>query len=363
MTKKTVGYVQLEWTCPRCQTRNPGPQKFCNGCGGPQPPDVKFEQPAQEKLLTDAEEIARAKAGPDIHCPYCSSRNPGTAKFCGACGGELKGGQVRASGQVLGAHRAGEAASVLCPACGAPNPAGSPRCSQCGASLAAPPAEGVAPSVRAGARPALGSRALYGGAGLLLVLCLAAAGIFLLMGNRTHTVEAQVESLTWSRSLPILALAEVQREAWQDEVPAEASVDTCALEYRYTQSENAPNATEVCGTPYTVDTGSGYGEVVQDCEYQVYDEWCSYTALDWQTVDTVTQTGNDANPFWPEVSLASNEQLGEGEESYQIVLVAAGETYEYAPADATEFSQFEIGSAWRLQVNALGSIVSIEPVQ
>jgi hypothetical protein len=54
MTRKTVGYVQLEWACPRCETRNPGPQKFCNGCGGPQPPDVKFEQPAQEKLLTDA---------------------------------------------------------------------------------------------------------------------------------------------------------------------------------------------------------------------------------------------------------------------------------------------------------------------
>jgi len=355
MTRKTVGYVQLEWACPRCETRNPGPQKFCNGCGGPQPPDVKFEQPAQEKLLKDAGEIAKAKAGPDIHCSYCSSRNPGSAKFCGACGGELKAGQVRAKGQVLGAHRAAEAAPVVCAACGASNPAGSPRCSQCGASLGAPAAKEAAP---AGAPR---NRALIGGAGLLLILCLGAAAIYFLLSNRTQAVAARVERVTWSRSLPVLALTEVQLETWQDEIPTEASIGVCALEFRYTQSEPAPNATEVCGTPYTVDTGSGFGEVVQDCEYQVYDEWCSYTALDWQTVDTVTQTGEDLSPFWPEVSLQSNERLGDGEEGYRVVFGTPDGEYQYEPADASEFVQFGAGSEWILEVNALGSIVSIEP--
>ena len=77
MTKKSLGYVELEWTCPNCETRNPGPHKFCNGCGAPQPEDVEFEQPIEEKLITDAEQIARAQAGPDLHCPYCEARNPG----------------------------------------------------------------------------------------------------------------------------------------------------------------------------------------------------------------------------------------------------------------------------------------------
>jgi len=361
MTKKTVGYVQLEWTCPRCETRNPGPQKFCNGCGGPQPPDVKFEQPAQEKLLTDAGEIARAKAGPDVHCPYCSSRNPATAKFCGACGGELKGGQARARGQVLGAHQPGAAAPVTCRACGTSNAAGTSRCTNCGASLAAAAAEGATPAAAAGARPSLRGRALYAGAGLLLLLCLGAAAVFFLLSNRTQTVEARVDRLAWSRILPILALVEVQRETWQDEVPPDASVGACTLQYRDTQSEPAPNATEVCGTPYTVDTGSGYGEVVQDCEYQVYAEWCSYTALDWQTVDTVTQTGEDPSPFWPEVTLAGDERFGEGVESYRVVFATPDGEYEYEPADAAEFGWYEVGSAWLLEVNALGSIVSIEP--
>jgi hypothetical protein len=361
MTRKTVGYVQLEWTCPRCATRNPGPQKFCNGCGAPQPADVKFEQPAQEKLLTDAGEIARAKAGPDIHCPYCSSRNPGSAKFCGACGGDLKGGEARAKGEVLGAYRPGPAAPVVCPACGASNPAGAARCTQCGASLAAPAAQKAAAPASARPRAAPSNRVLIAIAGVLLVLCLGAAAVLLVRGNQSQTVEARVERLSWSRTLPVEALTEVQREAWQDEVPPEASLGACGLEYRYTQSDPAPNATEVCGTPYTVDSGSGFGEVVQDCEYQVYDEWCSYTALDWQTVDTVTQTGEDGNPFWPEVSLAGDQRLGEGEEVYRVVFSTPDGEVEYAPADATEFLRFEDGSGWLLEINGLGSIVSIEP--
>ncbi len=110
MTKKTVGYVKMLWSCPRCATRNPGPQKFCNGCGAPQPSDVPFEQAPEEKLLTDAAEIALAKAGPDVHCPYCNGRNAGNAKFCGACGGDLAGAKARQAGVVAGAFRSQPAA-------------------------------------------------------------------------------------------------------------------------------------------------------------------------------------------------------------------------------------------------------------
>jgi ribosomal protein L40E len=355
MTRKTVGYVQLEWVCPRCETRNPGPQKFCNGCGAPQPADVEFQQPAQEKLLKDAVEIARAKAGPDVHCPYCGGRNPGTAKFCGACGGDLKEGQKRGSGRVVGAHRPGEAAPITCPACGAPNPAGAPRCAQCGSSLASPTQAPAAPA------PAARRRMTLGAAGLLLVLCLGAAAVLLLLGNRSREVNAQVESVSWSLSIPILALTEIESEAWEDEIPGEAPIGSCSLEYRYTQNEPAPNATETCGTPYTVDSGSGFGEVVQDCVYEVYDEWCSYTAVDWQVVDTAVETGEDLSPTWPEVVLSEGQQEGEGEERYQVVFSTEDGPVEYELSDAAEFTQFEIGSEWVLELNALGAILAIEP--
>ncbi|MGQ9683479.1 MAG: zinc finger protein [Anaerolineae bacterium] len=76
MPKESLGYVRLEWTCPNCGTRNPGPQNKCAGCGAPQPADTAFTQAPQEQLLTDQAEIARAVSGADVHCPYCGARNP-----------------------------------------------------------------------------------------------------------------------------------------------------------------------------------------------------------------------------------------------------------------------------------------------
>ena len=101
MTKETLGYVRLEWTCSNCGSKNPGPEKTCGNCGAPQPEDVVFEQPAQEELIADEDAIAQAEAGPDIHCAYCGARNPATAETCSQCGADVKEGEARASGQVL----------------------------------------------------------------------------------------------------------------------------------------------------------------------------------------------------------------------------------------------------------------------
>ena len=69
MARKSVGYVHMEWTCPNCGTRNKGTAKLCVNCATAQPADVEFEQVAQETLIEDEALIAKAKAGPDIHCP------------------------------------------------------------------------------------------------------------------------------------------------------------------------------------------------------------------------------------------------------------------------------------------------------
>lgn len=359
MTKKTIGYVHLVWTCPRCMTKNPGPQKFCNGCGGAQPKDVEFEQPAEEKLITDQAEIARAKAGPDIHCPYCGARNPSEAKFCGGCGGDLKGGEARKRGQVLGAHRAGPAQPITCRACGSSNPADAARCANCGADLVAPISEGPAP---APAKRTVSTRGLpipllIGGGviALLAILCL------VIFASRTENIQAQVAAVQWARSIPIEALGPVEAEAWHDEVPSDAEDVRCRLEYRYTQDQPAPNAQEVCGTPYTEDTGSGYGEVVQDCVYEVYEDYCAFTVLDWQVVDTVSLTGSDLNPRWPEYTLASGQREGQAEEEYHITFQGEDRTYTYTVGDPAAFAVFTPGSVWTLELNALGGVVGVEP--
>ncbi len=358
MTKKSIGYVELIWRCPRCETVNPGPQKFCNGCGGPQPQDVQFEQPPEEKLLGEAA-AAAAKAGPDIHCPYCQARNPGAAKFCGACGGDLAQGKRREAGKVLGAFRREPAAPVACPACGASNPAGAARCLKCGAALPRPEAQ--QPRVAA---PSPSSRIPVAFLAIgALVVCGILAVIFLLISTRRSQLVGQVQQVGWTRSLPVLALAPVEHEGWLDEIPAQADIEQCSTEYRYTSQEPVAGAVEVCGTPYTVDTGTGLGQVVQDCVYEVYDDYCTYTAFEMVVVQTLTASGNDLMPYWPQGSLAAGKEFGEGSETYQVVFVTEGGTYSYGPAGESEYLQFEPGSRWVLEVDGMGRVVSVERSQ
>jgi hypothetical protein len=360
MTRKTLGYVHLEWTCPNCQRENPGPQKFCTGCGAPQPEDVDFHQAAEEKFLEDEAEIARAKAGPDVHCPYCGARNPGDAKFCGGCGGDLADAVARESGRVLGAFRSEPAPEIICQACGTANPGTAKICSQCGGNLHASPAETPAPSPTA--KPAATKKGIpILGVIAGVVLCVVAVIAIYFIFLRTEELTGEVRSVSWTRSIPILALGEVESEDWWDEIPSDAEIGTCREEYRYTSSDPEPNSVEVCGTPYTVDTGSGAGEVVQDCEYEVYDDYCSYTVMDWVVYDEVTLTGSDLNPVWPEVNLLADQREDEPSESYEVILYSDGDNYDYTPSDASEFGQFTIGSKWIMNVNSLGAIISVEP--
>jgi len=123
------------------------------------------------------------------------------------------------------------------------------------------------------------------------------------------------------------------------------------------------DAIEVCGTPYTVDTGSGVGKVVQDCVYQVYDQYCSYTVQEWRVVDTVSESGNiGQDPSWPEISLAAGRREGSSrQETYTIVFLSDGEVYTYQTGSYDLFRQAEPGDEWSLEINGLGQIVSAQP--
>ena len=69
-------------------------------------------------FIKDEALIRMAKAGPDIHCPYCGTRNPGTAELCSNCGGELSmGGKFRKAGiKVQSVSEAEEPPPVEAPA-------------------------------------------------------------------------------------------------------------------------------------------------------------------------------------------------------------------------------------------------------
>ncbi|MBN1642210.1 MAG: zinc ribbon domain-containing protein [Anaerolineae bacterium] len=360
MVRKTVGYVELEWTCPQCGTRNRGTDKVCTSCGRAQPERVAFQQAAEAELIEDADEIARAKAGPDVHCAFCGARNAAGAERCSQCGADLTSAEARASGQVLGAYKSGAASPVKCPNCGAENHPNALHCTACGAALprAAQP-KPPAPAQESEKRK-LGPAAILAiGAGALLAIAICVIVVMALVPSREAI--GVVESVSWERAIAIEALTDVTKTAWWDEVPSGVRVGECTPRYRRTQDSPAPNATEVCGTPYTVDTGTGRGEVVQDCEYRVYEDMCEYTVQEWRVVDTLTLEGQDRNPRWPAVSLGANQREGRREETYRVILDADGKDYTHTTSDPEALAQFPIGSRWRITTNALGGVRSLEP--
>jgi hypothetical protein len=359
MSRESLGFVNLEWTCPFCQSRNPGPEKVCLNCGAPQPDDVEFHQPVQEELVRDEQLIAKAKAGPDIHCPYCGVRNPAGSEQCRGCMGDLSEAAMRLSGRVLGAHRDKAAAPVTCPFCQTENPATNRQCENCGAALEAP---GVARREETAVSQPKSNRGRIGLAIAAAVFLLLCAGLIYLFTS-TDQVTGEVVEANWTRTVVIEAFGPVSQTGWEDEIPAGASINSCEDRHRHTQSEPAPNAERVCGTPYTVDTGTGLGEVVQDCEYQVYDPWCEYEVEEWYAFDEASLSGQGLNASWPAVQLNTGQREGEQNEQYEVIFAGDGQTYRYTTRDYDRFRQYQPGSRWILEVNTFGAVVSTEPMQ
>jgi len=311
MARKSLGFIPLIWECPSCGTQNPGPIKTCTSCGAPQPDDIAFTKVDEEKFnfIKDESLIRMAKAGPDIHCPYCGTRNLAVAKLCTNCGGELTmGGKARVAGK-----RVGSSAEAKLPT----------------------PAAVPSPKKKT-------SRAVMIFGAIAVCACIAVL-------------------ISWQRAIAVEAYTTVTERDWLDEIPPSADVVACSQEYRYTSDVPVANATEECGEPYVEDTGTGVGEVVQDCSYKVYDDYCEYTVMDWVVVDTVTETGQDLNPAWPFLNLASGQREGLRNEDYTITFRGDGETYTYTTTDSNLFMLAEPGSRWNLAVNTFGAVQSIEP--
>lgn len=341
MARKSLGFIPLIWECPFCNTQNPGSIKSCTSCGAPQPDDVEFLQVDEEKFnfIKDEALIRMAKAGPDIHCPYCGTRNPGTAKLCSKCGGELTvGGKARKTGQRI--RTVSEAKTAEQAPASAPPPS-RPQ---------AAPAAGVP---RKKLSPILILIPI-----VVIIGCLIGA-YFLFF--KTKDLNATVASVEWERSIAVEAYLETTDSDWWDQIPADAEVFNCRDEYRYTSEDPEPNSTEVCSEEVVEDTGTGVGEVVVYCTYDVYDQYCDYTAMEWQVVRTETASGYDQSPYWPTVNLASGEQTGTETEAYMIYFETSNRNYTYTTDDLELWLEATPGSAWLIKVNNVGGIRDLKP--
>ena len=319
------------------------------------PADAKFEKPVQSALLQDETKVQAAQSGADIHCAFCGARNPAGTAVCSNCGADLKEGKARAAGQVVGAFDTKPVPQVNCPNCNQPNSPESLRCANCGAPLGKPASQPAPLPPSSPSRPNL---LLIGGivvAVILLILLFSA--LF-----RTNSTDGVVSSREWQRVIAVEQFGPVKYNDWKKEIPSEGKILQCEDRYYTTSSSPAPQSTEVCGTPYSVDKGNGYSEVVQDCSYEVYAPYCSYTVDEWSVTTQAVLTGSDAQaPAWPNPSLSGNQRLGSRGETYKINFETSKGQTSLTTSDAALYDQAAPGSRWSLTFNGFGSLVDAKP--
>lgn len=349
--KRTLGYVQLEWVCPNCSTRNPGLTKTCTNCGAPQPENVQFVQPAEQKFMTDESELKAAQAGADIHCGFCGTRNPATAKTCSQCGGDLAEGRKRQAGLVMQAPQTGPK-TIICKNCGTENPGSERICSKCGSPLPRAIAETPSPVMAAkgpSGAPVTKKKTnwlLVGGIGTVLLMCCVA--IVLLFIIPTASVQATVTNVQWTTHVPVEEIRAVNYSNEKGSPPSDAYDISCH-----------DDSHEVCEQK-TIDQGNGSAQVVEEC-HDVTETYCSYTRDEWTTIQTYTLDGNDLNPIYSEPSVfGSDQRVGSKSEDLTVYFDTEKGEKTYSPGSVTEFQQFQVGSTWTLKMNALGSVISVE---
>jgi membrane protease subunit (stomatin/prohibitin family) len=349
-SRRSIGFIQLEWTCPNCSTRNPGGNKTCTNCGAPQPENVQFERPAEEKIVTDEKALQSARAGADIHCGFCGTRNPATATICSQCGGDLKEGQARQAGRLMDAAKPAPN-NIKCTNCGTENPPANTNCSNCGVTLSRPAASaGIsAGSVATSSPPPAAMKKpnllLIGGIAAGVLAC--CVGIALIFFLPTTSVEATVSDVHWQSSVPVEEVRAVSYDNERGSPPSDAYNVSCD-----TQSQ------EVCEQK-TVDKGNGYAEVVEDCHTET-DQYCDYTRDEWTTIQTYTLDGHDYSPIYEQPSLSTDQRLGNETVTYTVTFQVDNGIKNYNPDDLNDYQQFQIGDVWTLKLNALGGVVSVE---
>ena len=353
--KESKGFVQLEWVCPNCDGRNPGPVKTCQSCGAPQPENVKFQRAANEKVITDEKSVTAAKAGADIHCGFCDTRNPATAKTCSQCGADLKEGKARQSGQVLQAAPTPPKV-VTCTNCGAENPGSERTCAQCGSPLsqaavavqAAPAAprasQSQAPVMTPGAPKKKTNWLLFGGIGAALLVCCVAAVLMFMVPSKT--VQGTVTSVHWLTSMPVEEIRAVDHTHQSGSAPSDAYNVSCRDESQ-----------EVCEEK-SIDKGNGYAEIVKECHTDTT-TYCDYTTDEWTTIQTYTLEGNDFSPVYDTPSLSSSQRTGSSSETFTVYFNTKDGGLTYEPGSLTDFQQFSVGSVWTIELNVLGGVVSV----
>lgn len=335
------------WDCPSCGRKaNRGSHKHCGGCGAPRGLDVPFYLPEDAPEVTDAKELARARAGPDWSCSYCGGDNPGDNAFCGGCGASKDGAAPRPVVE----HR--------------PQPAPPP----------APPAK----------KRSFKLGCLLGLAGLVLALVLAQV----CFGPKQETLT--VTGHQWEREIAVEAQRRVVEEGWEGELPAGArmlssarvlhhvdKIEVGRQEKTRTVTERVQTGTEKVKVGQR-DLGNGYFEDVYEDrpvyenvereeryfepvyrEQPVYRNRLRYEVDKWFPARTEKAGGDGLATAWPNPRLGAREREAKRTARYLLQLAdPKGRSYSYEVGDEGRWRAVPRGRALAAKVRG-GEVVDL----
>jgi hypothetical protein len=275
--------LETRWKCPSCGADNRGRDMICASCSAPKDEAAGYELDAAATAVTDAAQVADAKAGEHWVCAYCEKENRGRSRICAFCNADQTKRERKAA-----------------------------------------PAAAATP-----AKP--GNRLL--GCGLVLAGA-AAFVLFLVWLGSPREVDARITALQWTQTLELRRKTVVHKEAWHDEVPGAAFEKTCADKYRRDREvvdhyrtvsktrrvKYESGSHEDCRT-VTKNLGNGYAERQEVCttvpEYdyrtesyteeepvyrteKVFEPYCRFDVFEWPAVKTAARTGAGTTGLvWP----------------------------------------------------------------
>jgi hypothetical protein len=341
------------WDCPSCGRKgNRGPEKHCAGCGAPRGEEVSFYLPEDAPEVTDPEALARARSGPDWHCPYCGGDNRADYPHCTGCGAPKDGAKER---QVV-EHR-----------------------------FEAPPPPPAQPADAGDGGPRKRKKKRWGcfktGCGASAVGGLVLFLLSLIFGGPHETV-VSVEGFSWERTLTTQNLVTETEGAWEGSVPGGARV--LGRETRVHSTRKIPIGSETrtrtvtkkvqVGTEQVKvgvrDLGNGYFEDIYEDrpiyenrsrqetyqeplyrEEPIHKTWVRFEVDRWKKGRTVVATGTDRSPRWPEEPRGPRQRVGARTEAYFVHFRDAdGNILRHRAASETEWRGFEPGQRLRARV-------------
>jgi hypothetical protein len=295
VTQPQDDVFEMLWDCRYCgQKKLLGlTHRFCPGCGAPQDPSSRYFPSDAEKVPVRAHRFV----GADVTCPACRTPSSRAAQNCGHCGSPLvQGGAVALQGAQVQAAPGAQWSQVAAP--GAPPP---PK-----------------PGMSSTAKVLLG----LGGAVLLVVIALV---VLAFTWKKSSTY--QVVFHGWERNVAVEKFGPVKKSEWCDALPGGARTVRRYSAQRST--EKVPDGQEC--KKIRKDQGDGTFKEVNDCkpkfkEKPVMADKCDYEVDEWAPSRTLTTSGSDLAPKWPDTTglrggtCAGCERAGTRSEKYWLTL-------------------------------------------